>query len=490
MQSNVSKDGLVRTSLEGALDAVCGLAVRQKRDGDGGLDWDVVLEGLRILRSFNASGSASPSLDRTAGYRANARTPPQICVAVVSIELLTPLGDRAAQAAATVREKVCSEIAMHLPDVCFARVGQSTVELIHAPTREGGLDAALVNLRKKLERPVDLGWRSVAIEVSIGFAQSSIEGDPFETLIERAHRALVRAKLSHDKVAGFTEQDERERREKSALLRDLRRALRDEEFFLVYQPQVNLKTARVCSVEALLRWRHPGRGLVTPDHFIGLTEESGDIRALTEYVIRQAVRDHLALGALGQSVPIAVNLSGCLLTDPDFTAWTLSALRSAPGAVSLEVTETAVISHPDIALEQLHRFVDAGVRLAIDDYGSGLSSLSYLKQIPAQELKIDRAFVKSLTSSHRDPLLVRSTIDLAHALEMEVTAEGVEHPMTLSLLKIMGCDIVQGYFISEPLELGRLQTFLGTFDVERLLGAPQSPILGLSQRGGSQTGAG
>ena len=216
------------------------------------------------------------------------------------------------------------------------------------------------------------------------------------------------------------------------------------------------------SVEALIRWKHPDRGIVPPDHFIGLAEETGAIADVTRWVVQKAVADHKLMSAAGQAVPIYVNLSGRLVADAEFTRWLLTQIAELPaGDLGLEITETAIISDPKHALANLQILAEAGAPIAIDDYGAGLSSLAYLKQLPATELKIDRLFVMGLTSSHRDPLLVRSTIDLAHALEMEVTAEGVENGPTLALLRTMGCDLIQGFFIARPMPLEDLQRLLG-----------------------------
>ncbi len=201
--------------------------------------------------------------------------------------------------------------------------------------------------------------------------------------------------------------------------------------------------------------------MVPPDRFIGLAEETGAIAELTRWVMQKAIADQESLAAEGFPVPVYVNLSGRLVADREFTHWLLDqARRRPPGAIGMEITETAIISDPTHALANLQVLADAGVPIAIDDYGAGLSSLAYLKQLPATELKIDRLFVMSLTSSHRDPLLVRSTIDLAHALEMEVTAEGVEDGATLALLRTMGCDLIQGFFIARPMPLADLRKFL------------------------------
>ena len=178
-------------------------------------------------------------------------------------------------------------------------------------------------------------------------------------------------------------------------------------------------------------------------------------------MVLQAIEDQAKLANRGHDIPVYVNLSGRLVADGAFTRWLLKAMRRCRrGAIGLEITETAVIDDPGHALANLQALADAGAPIAIDDYGAGLSSLAYLKQLPATELKIDRMFVSGLTSGHRDPLLVRSTIDLAHALEMEVTAEGVEEAATLALLRTMGCDLIQGFFIARPMPLDRLEDLL------------------------------
>jgi EAL domain-containing protein (putative c-di-GMP-specific phosphodiesterase class I) len=228
-------------------------------------------------------------------------------------------------------------------------------------------------------------------------------------------------------------------------------------------------------VEGLIRWTHPTLGRVSIEPFIRLLEQTGAIRRLTEWVIARAVIDRATLAAAGHEVTIWVNLSGLLLPDAAFTARALELIEGSGGGIGLEITETAVIENPDRAMANLAAFTAAGIRIAIDDYGSGLSSLAYLKQLPADELKIDRLFIKELVNSHRDPLLVRSSIDLAHALEMEVTAEGVDDPMALSLLRIMGCDMVQGYLICEPVPLARLHEVLKDEELLERLGAPTLP---------------
>jgi EAL domain-containing protein (putative c-di-GMP-specific phosphodiesterase class I) len=195
-----------------------------------------------------------------------------------------------------------------------------------------------------------------------------------------------------------------------------------------------------------------------------MAEETGHIGALTEWVLARALEEQSLIRHHGHELAVSVNLSGRLLGDPAFVARALDLVRGAPGALIFEITETAVIENPEIALKTIDRFRAAGIGISIDDYGSGLSSLAYLKQIRADELKVDKAFVLKIDESHRDALLVRSTIDLAHSLGLKVTAEGVETAMALSLLAGMGCDVAQGYLVARPMPLKELLMFLGEED--------------------------
>jgi diguanylate cyclase len=244
------------------------------------------------------------------------------------------------------------------------------------------------------------------------------------------------------------------------LAEDLDAAIVRNELFLVHQPKMRARSGEIHAVETLVRWRHPTRGLIGPNDFIALAEQRGQMRRITEWVIQQTIVEQRSLAACGHALSFSVNISARVLPDRDFAESALATLRGASGPIAFEITETAMIADPEGALRNLHLLADAGVKIAIDDYGAGLSSLAYLKQLPAKELKIDRMFISGLSSSHRDPLLVRSTIDLAHALDMEVTAEGVDSPAALALLKVMGCDVLQGFLIATPMPLGELRAFL------------------------------
>ena len=245
---------------------------------------------------------------------------------------------------------------------------------------------------------------------------------------------------------------------------ELAAARENGELKLFYQPKLDLRSGRISGFEALCRWRHPVRGSVSPDLFVVMAEETGHIDALTHWVLKRALQDQQDLRAAGFDQPIAVNFSGQVLGDRAFAERVLSEIRAAGGNITLEITETAVIANPEEALSVVELFEQSGVAVSIDDYGSGLSSLSYLKRIHAQELKIDKAFVLLIDQNPKDRLLVKSTVDLAHGLGMKVVAEGVETAEAIALLTGMGCDYAQGYHVARPMPLVDLKAFLVDFE--------------------------
>jgi EAL domain-containing protein (putative c-di-GMP-specific phosphodiesterase class I) len=263
---------------------------------------------------------------------------------------------------------------------------------------------------------------------------------------------------------------------KLSLMSEMLTAIGNGEIYLNLQPKFDLRQGRTTGVEALVRWRHPVRGFVTPDEFIPLAEETGHIRVLTDHVLSVAIAQQAALAAAGHTVAMSVNVSGRLVGDADFAETCLMMTRHAVGEICLEITETAVIDNPELGLRMIDQFASAGLKISIDDYGSGLSSLAYLKQIRAHELKIDKAFVMGMADSQKDVLLVRSTIDLAHSLGLKVTAEGIETPVAQALLASMGCDLGQGYLIARPMPLADLVAFLDKEAAEASAPIPQAQI--------------
>lgn len=358
-------------------------------------------------------------------------------------------------------EEVSRRLADTVVGLEIGRVGRTTIEFAFA---SGDLDTATAALTRAIERlqePVLIDDLSFELIVRTGFTRASGTSIRDE-LVDQAAAALSEAKAARQRLR-YADADVLASKRLADLdvMRRLPHAIERGELELHYQPKFDVRAEGITSVEGLLRWHNADLGTVSPDHFIAIAEEAGTIETLTMWVLNRAVRDQARLAELGHELDIYVNISGLLVPDRDFATRALAIVAPAQGKVSFEITETAVISDPAAALENLAAFHAAGIKIAIDDYGSGLSSLSYLKQLPAQELKIDRMFVSGLTQTNRDPLLVRSSIDLAHALEMRVTAEGVDDQMAFALLRIMGCDMLQGYLISPALPFDGLVDFLG-----------------------------
>lgn len=240
---------------------------------------------------------------------------------------------------------------------------------------------------------------------------------------------------------------------------DLRRALDRRQFLLVYQPKMTLRGNTIIGAEALLRWDHPDRGLVLPATFVPLLEEAGLIEAVTYWTIETAIEHQRLLAGRGVDLMISLNISAQLITTREFVRNCARLIEGQTAKLRFEVSETDFILDMEATLPRVRELAELGISLAIDDYGVGLSSLAFLKQIPAQELKIDKSFINRITNETSDPLIVRSTIDLAHALDMTITADGVETAAQLSLLTVMGCDAAQGFLISRPLAIKDFEIF-------------------------------
>jgi EAL domain-containing protein (putative c-di-GMP-specific phosphodiesterase class I)/GGDEF domain-containing protein len=373
--------------------------------------------------------------------------------------------------------KLAERITASIAGVEIGRIGRTTIECAFVAESSGEAQLKLIGAIDALEQRMTFGEYAFDLSVAIGFADAGASSIRDE-LVDQAAAALTEAQKQRVKVC-FADPDLLSQNSIAdlELMRGLTDALKSGEVDLHYQPKLESRTNRIRGAEALVRWTRDGQ-LVPTARFVAVAEETGTIRELTEWVIARAVADQKRLTDIGHDLEISVNISAHVLTDGDFAETAIELVANAVGQICFEITETAVIDDPEAALANLRAFRTAGIGIAIDDYGSGLSSLAYLKQLPAHELKIDRMFISGLTDSHRDPLLVRSSIDLAHALEMEVTAEGVDDPMALQLLRVMGCDLLQGFYISVPLALDRLVTFLANEShIRRLAEAPQEAKL-------------
>ncbi|MBL8538155.1 MAG: EAL domain-containing protein [Hyphomonadaceae bacterium] len=310
----------------------------------------------------------------------------------------------------------------------------------------------------QLDKTIDIGGSEVDIAIRIGAAASTgAENASAETLLEQAAVAIDLARMRNRRYVMFDAHDMPDPKVQLALVSDIGRGLARDEFALLYQPKRCTRTGAIVGAEALMRWTHPVHGPISPDRFIGAAEDTGAIHDLTLWAINRAVADQMELQSQGRSMRLSINISARSLIDPGFCGIVIDAIREAGADICFEITETAIIDDPLAAISAITAFRDAGIKVSIDDYGSGLSSLGYLKQIAADELKIDKSLIADLTNSPRDRLILKSTIDLAHGLGMSVVIEGVEDEATLALVTALGCDIVQGYLISRPLPLQGLE---------------------------------
>ncbi|MFP5326499.1 MAG: putative bifunctional diguanylate cyclase/phosphodiesterase, partial [Acidimicrobiia bacterium] len=311
-------------------------------------------------------------------------------------------------------------------------------------------------LQGVLEKAFDVADLRVNFEAAIGVALLPDDGGDFETLSRRADLALRAAKERGTGVEGFAGQMESTEAPRLTLLGDLRDALDagSHQIVLHYQPKVDPMTGEVRGCEALVRWNHPERGMVPPGEFIPLVEHTSLVHELALRVLFEAIRQQADWRSRGIDISVAVNLSARNLTDLDLPGNVSNLLNQWQVPASklvLEITESTLMADPERALDVLSRLDSLGVKLSIDDFGTGYSSLAYLKRLPVKELKIDRSFVAQAAEDEGDAKIVRSTIDLARQFGLQVVAEGVEDARTIALLAYMGCDLVQGYFVSRPL---------------------------------------
>lgn len=330
--------------------------------------------------------------------------------------------------------------------------GDEFALLVPAPGSPDDALAVAERALRGIRRPRQVSGVEVDVDASIGIALYPEHGQDVETLLRQADIAMYVSKESGAPTL-FAPDHDHHSAEQLALVAQLRRAINRREITVYYQPQADFRTGTVRSVEALVRWQHPERGLLPPDVFIPLAEHTGMIRALTSHVLDTALEQHKSWRENGLDLGVAVNITGRDLLDLRFAEEVESLLSKwavEPSRLELEITENTVFADPSRAREVLCALSGLGIRLAIDDFGSGNSSLGYLKRLPIDVLKIDKSFVLGMDASDDDAIIVQSTIDLGHNLGLKVIAEGVETQAAWGQLQRLGCDIAQGYFLSRP----------------------------------------
>ena len=344
-----------------------------------------------------------------------------------------------------------------------ARMGGDEFAILLPTVSAKHADMAARMLLQALRTPFVVEDHSLDIGTSIGIALYPDHGIDANVLVQRADVAMYAAKTAGCGHAFYDTRMDQHHPRRLALMGELRQAVEQEQFVLYYQPKISLKTNRVVSVEALVRWRHPNGSLVLPDTFIPLLEQTGLIRNLTGWVMDEALGAARELYNRKLSVPISVNLSARDLQDPhlaDDFAEQLAVHNAPPSWLELEITESGVMVDAAASLDLLHRLSAMGLMLAIDDFGTGYSSLAYLKKLPVQAVKIDKSFIMGMMKDENDRAIVNTGIDLAHNLGLQVVAEGVDDEALLNHLRTRGCDVAQGHYISRPLMLDELTEWL------------------------------
>jgi diguanylate cyclase (GGDEF)-like protein len=335
--------------------------------------------------------------------------------------------------------------------------------LLTAHSNHAAVTRVIDRIREALEQPVVLQELPLAIEASIGVSLFPVDAEDVDTLMQRADVAMYTAKRENAAYAYYDEASDDFDPTRLTLVAELRRAIEERELVLYYQPKAVLATAEVHSVEALLRWNHPERGLVLPNDFIPLAQQTGLIKPLTLFVVDEALGQCAAWLEQGLTLSIAVNLSMRNLLDVELPAQVQGLLEKwgvDPALLEFEITESTMIADPIRTKLILERLSSMGIRLSIDDFGTGYSSLAYLKRLPVNEIKIDRSFVMNMGVNEDDAAIVRSTIDLGRNLDLEVVAEGVETEEVWNQLSSLGCASAQGYYLSRPVPADTLLEWL------------------------------
>ncbi|GAA3910520.1 putative bifunctional diguanylate cyclase/phosphodiesterase [Actinoplanes auranticolor] len=365
-------------------------------------------------------------------------------------------------------DKLLTEVAVRLrkiagPGALVGRIGgDEFVVTLRAESTEETVRLA-TEMREQLRGPMAVGTLTLDVDTAAGVAVQPDHGDDPDALLRRAELAANAAKALPYGVQLFHPALESRAVRRLGLAADLRRALDSGELEVHFQPKVTIQDRHLIGVECLARWQHPAHGEVSPEDFVAVAEHTGQLHRLTEVVLTAGLRHCREWADAGRPLSIAVNLSARTLLDPRFPDQVhelLKQYRVPPPQVTFEISEPSMLGEIERALPTLYRLRDLGVRLSVDDFGTGASSLSYLRQLPVHEVKIDDSFVQGMATDSGDLAIVRAVVGLSREFGLTVVAEGVESELTFDLLAEMGCEIGQGYFFSRPLPVERLNTWL------------------------------
>jgi diguanylate cyclase (GGDEF)-like protein len=377
-----------------------------------------------------------------------------------------------------VGDDLIREVAIRLDEArpvgsTVARLGGDEFAVLLADVPDATVaEGVAAYLLQVMSAPFAVGGVRVVVQGSIGIAIAPTHGDDVHTLMKHADIALYEAKRERARYSSYSPEKDTHTPQRLALVADLLQGIDEGQLFCEFQPQVDIRSGQVVGAEALVRWRHPTRGLIGPDDFIEPAESAGLIAPITWFVIDEALRVQRRWRERGVDLAVSVNLSVRHLTDmalPDRICAALAEWDAPPSSLTVEVTESGVMNDPRRAAMVLQQLRRLGVGVAIDDYGTGNTSLTYLKQLDITELKIDKSFITHLRASDEDAIIVRSTVELGRDLGLRIVAEGVEDEETLEWLRGTGCDLVQGFYLGRPMAADDLEV------VARLTSPPGRP---------------
>ena len=384
----------------------------------------------------------------------------------VNATLGHPVGDRLLQAVAGQITSVARE------SDTIARLGGDEFALL---LTTGGTYAGTISAAEKIlesiQAPIMIQNQKLAVGTSIGISFFPEHGDDSATLMRHADIAMYAAKRNSTGFSVYagevTDRIDADHVFQLSLSGDLRHAVHEDQLELMFQPKIGFDPVRIRGVEALVRWNHPQHGMITPDNFIPLAEQTGVIEPLTIWVLNAALREYNNWREAGLDIPVAVNLSPVTLHDRNFSRDVEKILEKwnvPPAALAFEITESAIMSDVARATETVNRLHSMGVGISIDDFGTGYTSLSYIRKLPVREIEVDKSFVMSMRETNDDAVIVRSIVELGHNLGLSVVAEGVEDTETWDLLAGLKCNVAQGFLMSRPLQADSLLTWINASD--------------------------
>ena len=448
-------------------------------------------EIARLAASFNAMADAVEERERVAAQLAMsdpetglpdrraleaelaalaASGEPGVVAAAVCIDGFAALRSAIGhERAAALLGDVAQRLAAKAPAAMVGRLSPDTLGMVFGA---GGVKAAkttVAALAAELDGAAAAGEATADISLSFGLAPAEPATAERSALV-RAAIGLQQAPASGRAVAVFDPRAYGDPAANLALMGEMGRAIEAGQLQVHHQPKYDIRQARTVGIEALVRWTHPTRGLLSPGVFVRLAEATGHIRALTDHVLATAIADQAALRRAGYELEVSINITARLLWDPGFVDHVIKQAGAAPGRIWLEVTESALAADPERALSHVARLADAGIGVSIDDFGAGSLSLARLRDVRAEEVKISQSLILDVADGQRNTRVVRGAIELAHGLGMKAAAKGVETNEAYALLTSMGCDFAQGFLIERPMPLADLLGFLAEDRASRRFG--------------------